>query len=145
VIDIARLEVTLPEDFMAKLEGLGEKTDDIIEKALIAGGEVVKSVVAGKLASSIGRTKFPSRSTGELQSSLGVSPVKVGRDGSLDCHVGFGEPRSGSGNNAMLGNLLEHGKSGQPPSPFMQPSKSASKSAAESAMAAVIDRELQGL
>ena len=130
---------------MAKLEGLGERTDEIIEKALTAGGEVVKSVVAGKLASSIGRTKFPSRSTGELQSSLGVSPVKVGRDGSLDIRVGFAEPRSGGGGNAMLAGILEHGKSGQPPRPFMQPAKSASKSAAESAMAAVINRELENL
>jgi hypothetical protein len=140
---MGKLEVTLPEDLMAQLHGLGERTDEIITKALEAGGAVVKSVVASKLASSIGRTKYPSRATGELQSSLGVSPVKVGRDGSLDIKVGFSEPHSGGVSNAMLAGLIDHGKSGQPAHPFMQPAKSASKSAAEAAMAAVINKELE--
>lgn len=145
VIYIAKMEITLDEAFMAKLDNLGERTDEIIGKALEAGGEVVKSVVAGKLASSIGRTKYPSRSTGALQAALGVAPVKVGREGSLDTHAGFAEPRHGGGSNAMLANLLEHGKAGQPAHPFMQPAKSASKAAAEAAMAAVIDREINAL
>ncbi|GHU77498.1 hypothetical protein AGMMS49992_25550 [Clostridia bacterium] len=145
MICIAKCEVMLPEEFMAKLEGLGERVDEVIEKSLKAGGEVVKAAVSSKLASSIGKTKRLSRSTGELQGALGVSPVKVGREGSVDIHVGFAEPRRNGVANAMLANVLEFGKAGQPGHPFIKPAQSASKSAAEAAMAAVIDGEINNL
>jgi HK97 gp10 family phage protein len=142
---MGKMNITLPEDFMRKLEGLGERVDDVVSSALQAGGEVVKAAVATRLPQSIGRTKYPSRSTGTLQSSLGVSPVKVRGDGGLDVHVGFSKPRRGGGSNAMLANILEHGKSGQPARPFLKPAKSASKAAAEAAMKAVIEKELGNL
>jgi HK97 gp10 family phage protein len=145
LVVMAKMEIVLDEAFMAKLEGLEGKADEIIEKALRAGAAVVYSAVSSRLASSIGNTKFKSRSTGTLQSSLGVSPVKVGRDGSVDIKVGFADPRRGGGNNALIAGVLEHGKVGQPGKPFIKPAMSASKAAAEAAMAAVIDQELGAL
>ncbi|GHU68328.1 hypothetical protein FACS1894184_10050 [Clostridia bacterium] len=139
---MARAELIMSEELLGKLEGLGERVDEIVEKALKAGAEVVHSAVASRLASSIGRTKLPSRSTGALQSALGVSPVKAGRDGSVDIRVGFAENRHDGKVNAMLASLLEHGKSGQPARPFIKPANSASKAAAEAAMSAVVEAEM---
>ncbi|GHU69187.1 hypothetical protein FACS1894184_12750 [Clostridia bacterium] len=139
---MARAELIMSEELLGKLEGLGERVDEIVEKALKAGAEVVHSAVASRLASSIGRTKLPSRSTGALQSALGVSPVKAGRDGSVDIRVGFAENRHDGKVNAMLATILESGKSGQPARPFIKPAKSASKAAAEAAMSAVVEAEM---
>ncbi len=144
---MAKVELKLPTDFEVRLSRLAEKTDEIIPKVLEAGGEVVLSKVRSNLSSIVGQgTKEESRSTGELERSLGLSPAKQKRDGSgWDVKVGFAEPRSDGGNNAKIANILEYGKHGQAPKPFLKPAKSSSKSAAVSAMKAKFESEVNGL
>ncbi len=144
---MAKVDIKLPTDFEEQLSRLAEKTDEIIPKVLEAGGEVVLSKVRGNLSSVVGQgTKEESRSTGELERSLGLSPAKQKRDGSgWDVKVGFAEPRSDGGNNAKIANILEYGKHGQAPKPFLKPAKSSSKSAAVSAMKAKFESEVDGL
>ena len=144
---MAKVDIKLPTDFEERLSRLAEKTDEIIPKVLEAGGEVVLSKVRGNLSSIVGQgTKEESRSTGELERSLGLSPAKQKRDGSgWDVKVGFAEPRSDGGNNAKIANILEYGKHGQAPKPFLKPAKSSSKSAAVSAMKAKFESEVDGL
>lgn len=125
---MAKADFKMPEDFLLKLSRLGERTDDIVTKVLESGGEVVESKVRSNLSAVIGHgTKKNSRSTGELLRSLGVSPAKQDRDGNFNIKVGFSEPRPDGGSNAKIANILEYGRSGQPPKPFLKPSKSASK------------------
>lgn len=144
---MAKVEIKLPTDLEERLSRLAEKTDEIIPKVLEAGGEVVFSKVRSNLSSIVGQgTKEESRSTGELERSLGLSPAKQKRDGSgWDVKVGFAEPRSDGGNNAKIANILEYGKHGQAPKPFLKPAKSSSKSAAVSAMKAKFESEVNGL
>lgn len=144
---MAKVEIKLPTDFEERLSRLAEKTDEIIPKVLEAGGEVVLSKVRSNLSSVVGQgTKEESRSTGELERSLGLSPAKQKRDGSgWDVKVGFAEPRSDGGNNAKIANILEYGKHGQAPKPFLKPAKSSSKSAAVAAMKAKFESEVDGL
>ena len=144
---MAKVEIKLPTDFEERLSRLAEKTDEIIPKVLKAGGEVVLAKIKGNLSSVVGRgTKIESRSTGELERSLGLSPAKQKRDGSgWDIKVGFAEPRSDGGSNAKIANILEYGKHGQAPKPFLKPAKSSSKSAAVSAMKAKFESEVDGL
>ena len=144
---MAKVDIKLPTDFEEQLSRLAEKTDEIIPKVLEAGGEVVLSKVRSNLSSIVGQgTKEESRSTGELERSLGLSPAKQKRDGSgWNVKVGFAEPRSDGGNNAKIANILEYGKHGQAPKPFLKPAKSSSKSAAVSAMKAKFESEVDGL
>lgn len=58
---------------------------------------------------------------GELERSLGLTPPLVDRDGNHNIKVGFAEPRSDGGSNAMLANIIEYGKNGQPAKPFSNP------------------------
>lgn len=133
----------LPEDFLLKLSRLGAKTDEIIPRVLQAGGEVVEAKVRSNLKSVIGSgTKEESRSTGELVSSLGVSPAKQDKNGNTDVKIGFSEPRSDGKSNAMIAGVLEYGKSGQPPRPFLKPAKSASKNDCIKAMKSRFDEEV---
>jgi HK97 gp10 family phage protein len=144
---MAKVEMKMPEDFLLRLSKLADKTDAIIPKVLEAGGEVVLAKVKGNLSAAVGRgTKEPSRSTGELERSLGLSPAKQKRDGSgWDVKVGFAEPRSDGNSNAKIANVLEYGRHGQPPRPFLKPAKSQSRNAAIEAMKAKLESEVNGV
>lgn len=142
---MAKVEIKIPEDFLLKLSRLGERTDEIIPKVLEAGGDVVLSKVKSNLSSVVGSgTKEESRSTGELERSLGLSPAKQNRDGNWDVKVGFTEPRSDGGSNAKIANVLEYGRHGQPAKPFLKPAKSQSKNSAIEAMKAKFESEVDG-
>lgn len=142
---MAQCDIRMPEDFLLKVSRLVEKTDTIIPKVLEAGGQVVLKQVKSNLRGAIGSdTKGKSRSTGELERALGLSHARQKRDGSgWDVKVGFSEPRSDGGSNAKIANILEYGKHGQPPKPFLRPAKAASKSAAVSAMKEKLEQEMK--
>lgn len=142
---MAKAEMKMPEDFLLKVSRLNEKTDDILPRVLEAGGQVVLERVKSNLSAVVGKgTKIPSRSTGELESALGLSPAKPKRDGSgWDIKVGFAEPRSGGGSNAKIANILEYGKHGQPPKPFLKPAKTQSRKACVETMKSKLDEEVR--
>ena len=143
---MAKAAFKMPEDFLLKLSRLGEKTDEIIPKVLEAGGEVVEAKVKSNLQAVIGSgTKEESRSTGELISALGVSSARQDKDGNFNVKVGFSEPRPDGKSNAMIAGVLEYGKSGQSPKPFLKPAKSASKSACVDAMIAAFEKEVENI
>ena len=143
---MAKAEVKLPEELLTKLSRLGQNTDAVAEKVLRAGGKIVLDKVRDNLESVIGSdTKRKSRSTGELLSSLGLSPVLVNRNGNHDIKIGFSEPRSDGESNAKLANILEYGKSGQPPKPFLQPARSASKKECMRVMEQTLKEEIEKL
>ena len=141
VVNIAKATFTLPTDFEAKLSRLGDKTDEITEKVLEAGGKVVLNQVRTNLNSVLS-----GKSTGELAGALGLSPVKLDRNGNFSIKIGFSEPRRGLGkSNAKVANILEYGSSRQPARPFMKPAKSQSKSAAIETMKNKLEEEINKL
>jgi len=141
---MAKVDIKMPDEFLQKLSRLGSEFDEVAESVLEAGGEVVLSRVKGNLAGVVGQgTKYDSRSTGELEASLGLSPAKLNRDGNHDVKIGFVEPRKDGGSNAKLANILEYGRHGQPAKPFLKPAKTQSKSAAISAMQQKFEEEVE--
>lgn len=140
---MAKVTMKMPEDFLQKVSRLNDKTDEIIPRVLKAGGEVVIDKVKSNLNSAVGRdTKYPSRSTGELVTALGVSPALQDRDGNYNVKVGFSEPRRDGSSNAKIANIIEYGKSGQPAKPFLKPAKSTSRKPCIEAMKAKLDEEV---
>ena len=143
---MAKADFKLPDEFLTKLFHLGKDTDSVAEKVLEAGGQVVLAKVRSNLAAVIGSgTKYDSRSTGELAQSLGLSPVKLNREGNHDIKIGFSEPRSDGGSNAKIANVLEYGKHGQPAKPFLKPAKSASKAECIRIMEQTLKEEVEKL
>ena len=136
----------MPDEFLERLSRLGGRTDAVAERVLEAGGEVVLAKVKSALSAAVGKgTKYKSRSTGELEGAIGLSPVKQDRDGNHNIKIGFSEPHSGSVTNAQLANMIEYGKSGQAARPFLKPAKSASKAACMEAMQRVLKEEVDGI
>ncbi len=143
---MAKVTINMPEELLVKLSKLKESSDDIAQKVLEAGGEVVLKKVKSNLSSVVGaNTKYEPRSTGELEASIGLSPVKLDKNGNHNIKVGFAEPRKDGGSNAKLAAILEYGKSGQPPKPFMAPAKAASRTACQNAMKEKLKKEVGDL
>ncbi len=139
---MAKVQIEMPQKLLSQIEDMGNSLDAAIPKALAAGGKVVLAKMKSNLQAAIGRgTKTKSRSTGKLAASLGVSSAKLDRDGNLDVKVGFSEGR-GDVSNAMLANLLEYGKHGQPPKPFLKLTKSSSRKPCIEEMQRVLKEEL---
>lgn len=143
---MAKVDVKMPEEFLLKLSKLGSNTDAIAEKVLEAGGEVVLNKVKSNLASVVGKdTKYKSRSSGELEGALGLSPTKPDKNGNHNIKIGFAEPRSDGSSNAMLANLIEYGKHGQPARPFLKPAKTAARAECIQVMEQTFEEEVAKL
>jgi hypothetical protein len=105
------------------------------------------NTVRNNLQSSIGRDLkiTPSRSTGELVAALGLSPALMDRSGNYNVKVGFDESRRDGAANAMVGKILEYGKHGQPPKPFMKTAKTSTKTACIEAMKKKLEDEVSNV
>ena len=143
---MAKADIKFPDTFLEQLSRLGSQFDSVAESVLEAGGEVVLEKAQRNLAAVVGTgTKYDSRSTGELVDSLGLSPVKLNKSGNHDIKVGFSEPRSDGGSNAEIANILEYGKHGQAPKPFMKPARTSSKAECIQAMKDTLEAEVKKL
>lgn len=139
---MAKVTIYPGKAFLRKIEQMSGNIDHAIPKALEAGGKAVYSVMKGNLDRVVGKgTKYKSRSTGKLSGALGVSPVKVNDSGNYDVKVGFSEGR-GNVSNAMLANIIEYGKHGQPAKPFLAPTKSKARTPCLDAMEKALREEL---
>ena len=149
---VAKCEVKMPEDIYKAIEKLSKDREKILTSTLEAGGEVVLNAVRSNLNRAIRNSS--NRSTGELKNSLGMSPVKLSSRGIYNVKIGFAEPRRKQYaakkkrsyyliTNALIANVLEYGKTGQAPRPFMRPAKVASEKAAISAMKTKFDEEVK--
>ena len=137
---MAKCTAKLPEDLLKKLSRVGDNMDKIAESALTAGGDVVLRKTKSNLESMV---KGPS--TGQLVNALGLSPVLLDRNGNYNIKVGFDEYRSDGSANAMVANIIEYGKHGQPAKPFLKNAKSSSKKECEETMAKKIEEEIKKL
>lgn len=154
---MATAKVKMPDKHLSKLSKLGKNTDMIVEKVLESGGEVMVKKIRENLSSVVGSgTKYKSRSTGELEDSLGVAPMDVDEKGNYNIKIGFNEPRRtqyeakgkrsyNTATNAMVANVLEYGKHGQPAKPFLKPAISSSRSQCKKAMIDTFNEEIKKL
>ena len=100
---MAKVDIKMPEEFLQRISRLGSDFDPVAEKVLEAGGEIVLAKAQSNLSSVVGNgTKYESRSTGELESALGLSTVKMDKNGNHNIKVGFAEPRRDGVSNAKL-------------------------------------------
>lgn len=132
---MARVQIKLPNDFIDALDSASSLIDNCAEQVLKAGANIVEPRMRSNLSTAIGSsTKQPSRSTGQLAKALGTAPVKVNSRGDYNVKVGFAENRDDGRANALIANVLEHGRSNQPARPFLAPTRSQTRRAAIDAM-----------
>lgn len=141
---MARVQIRLPNDFIDALDSASSLIDNSAEQVLKAGANIVEPRMRSNLSAAIGSsTKQPSRSTGQLAKALGTAPVKVNSRGDYNVKVGFTENRDDGRANALIANVLEHGRSNQPARPFLAPTRSQTKRAAITAMKQTLAARIQ--
>lgn len=151
LFSMAICKINLPDEIYKAIEKLSDKTDEVIKSTLEEGGKVALDITKGNLRKSV--TNSSKRMTGELVDSLGMTKVRINSKGIHNIKIGFNEPRrkqyrakkKRSYNlitNALIAGVLEYGKSGQQPRPFLKPSKSKSKKACVEAMKRKLDEEV---
>lgn len=141
---MARVQIKLPNDFIDALDSASSLIDNSAEQVLKAGANIVEPRMRSNLSAAIGSsTKQPSRSTGQLAKALGTAPVKVNSRGDYNVKVGFAENRDDGRANALIANVLEHGRSNQPARPFLAPTRSQTKRAAITAMKQTLAARIQ--
>lgn len=132
---MARVDVRLPNTFIDALGKVSNVVENNAEQILSAGAQVVEPRMRANLTVAIGSgTKEPSRSTGQLVSALGTTSVKVNSRGVYNVKVGFAENRDDGRSNALIANVLEHGRSNQAARPFLAPTRSQTRKPATEAM-----------
>lgn len=144
---MARAAVKMPEEFLEKISKLNRHFDEIVPRVLEKGAEPVVQKAKSNLSARIGQgTKGPSHSTGDLLASLETTiPVQDAR-GDWNLRVGIPKTRDRNGvSNALKATVIEYGKSGQPPKPWLKPTKSATRKACVEAMEKALDREIRSL
>ena len=134
---MAKCTYKLPEELLRKLSKLGSRMDEVSETVLEAGGEVVLEKVRSNLEGVLS-----GNSSGELVSSLGLSGVRIDKNGNSNIKVGFAEPRKDGNSNAMVANIIEYGKHNQPAKPFLKPAKTPSKKQCIETMAKTLEEEI---
>ncbi|MGN6060136.1 HK97-gp10 family putative phage morphogenesis protein [Corynebacterium striatum] len=144
---MARVQIRLPNKYIDALEATSRLLDSTADEVLTAGANVVEPRMRANLASAIGQatTTMPSRSTGQLLGALGVTSVKVNSRGDHNVKVGFAENRRDGRSNALIANVLEHGRSNQPARPFLAPTRSQTRRGAVEAMKTVLKARLDGI
>lgn len=141
---MARVQIKLPNDFIDALDSASRLIDNSAEQVLKAGANIVEPRMRSNLSAAIGSsTKQPSRSTGQLAKALGTAPVKVNSRGDYNVKVGFAENRDDGRANALIANVLEHGRSNQPARPFLAPTRSQTRRAAITAMKQTLAARIQ--
>jgi HK97 gp10 family phage protein len=144
---VARCSFKMPNDFLEKLSKLDNRFDEIAPKVLKAGAKPVLEQAKQNLKSRIGEgTKYPSQSSGELLDALEVTEPFLDRNDNWRLRVGVASTKDSKGvSNAMKAAIMEYGKSGQPPKPWLKPTKSKTRKACIEEMRKTLDVEIEKL
>ena len=144
---VARGSYKMPDEFLEKLSRLNKRFDEIAPRVLEKGAEPVVEKAKDKLSLRIGQdTKEDSKSTGELLKSIETTKPVQDKDGNWKLRVGIPTTKDSKGvSNALKAAVIEYGKSGQPPKPWLKPTKRASRKACIEALKKALDKEIDKL
>ncbi|MSS45332.1 HK97 gp10 family phage protein [Cutibacterium sp. WCA-380-WT-3A] len=135
---MARMQINR---FLDSLQTVSTAIEACADEVLHAGARIVEARMRSNLQQAIGQGQHPSRPTGQLLSTLGITSVKVNSGGDHNIKVGFAENRTDGRSNAHIANVLEHGRSNQPAHPFLAPTRSQTRApATKQALAARISQ-----
>lgn len=112
---MASVKIRTSEELIRKLEKLsGEQADEVAKRAVYVGA----GFMAEKVKESL-RGVVSEKATGDLEKSLGITPIKLNRDGDWAAKIGFsGYDRKGT-SNILKARILESGSSKQRKRPFV--------------------------
>lgn len=112
---MAGIKIRTSEELIRKLERLsGKDADEVAKRAVYVGAGYMAERVKESL-----RSVVSENATGDLEKSLGITPIKLNRNGDWAAKIGFsGYDRRGT-SNILKARVLESGSSKQQKRPFV--------------------------
>ncbi len=140
---MARMTFKAGDEYSLKLSKLAANglQDEIAKKAIYAAAGIVTDRIRAELNWTIGGNEN-SKSTGDLEDSLGIAKIDLDKTGNWNTKIGFdGYDRKGVPNQ-LKARVLESGTSTIKKRPFVRRAVNATKDNAQNEMAKVIDKEI---
>lgn len=127
------------EDFLLRLNRLAvNMADGIAKEAIYKGAGYVTAEIRHEL-----HTTVSEESTGDLEESIGITPMEKDSDGSWNAKIGFdGYDRKGTP-NVLKARVLESGSSTRPKHPFVRKAVKRAKPKAQAMMVKVIEEGIK--
>ena len=126
------------KDIQEKLSRLSQDAGNVAKEAVYAGAGVVADQIRANL-----RRVLSGQSTGDLEASLGITPISMDNKMVWNAKVGFDGYDSKGVPNQLKANVLESGSSRQPKRPFVRTAVTASRKRAVEAMERVVDEAIE--
>ncbi len=151
----SKMTIKAGEDYMRRLSQLGEGSGEIAKKAVYEASGIVADRIRKNLVDNINDPQSAAKNggsilkksgekrTGDLVKSLGITPIKLDRNGVLNVKIGFDGYDSRGIPNQLKARVMESGSSTIAPRPFVKPAVKATKKAAEETMNRVINEEIE--
>lgn len=139
-----KVDVKLPTDLMQQLQHLSDNIEDIEGKMLDNATDVLKPEIEKNLKQAI-TGKY---ATGELESSVAVKKKRTAKEKSNTVYFKgttirqFKNGKTQKVRNGLKATILEYGKNGQPPRPFVRPAMNAKRAEMIRVMEEIFDREV---
>lgn len=128
------------EKFMLRLSGLATGSEEIAKKAIHEGAKVVADKMHANLLQALAGSKT---STGDLEASFGITPIKQDKNGNWNAKIGFHDVDRKGVPNQLKARALESGTSKQQAKPFVRPAINAARQQAMDAMDKTLDEEIK--
>ncbi len=144
---MARLDVTLPTDLIRKLEKLGNKGDEISQKMLKTGADILHKEIDKNLKKNLytGRTYDEDYPTGALERSLTTDKPKKNKDGNHSIRIYFKGKDSKGSPNSIKAAVMESGSSYHVKKPFVRPAVEDKEEEVNKEMQRIFDEEISKL
>jgi len=143
------------DDYALKLAKLGDRTEEICKKAIYPAAGIVANQINANLKANLDDPEYVGKlpnilfknsgraTTGDLFSSFGISPIKLGTDGYYSCKIGFDGYDQHGVPNQLKARAMESGTSKLRKRPFVRPAVKATQKKALESMKKVVDEECQ--
>jgi len=125
-----------PGEYAIKLDRLGHAQEKIAEKATAVGA----GIIADEMRSNL-ENVLSGESSGDLEDSMGITPMEVDNHGNYNRKIGFDGYDSKGVPNPLKARAKESGTSKQKKTPFIRPAVRAKKEEASTAMGRVVEEE----
>lgn len=137
---MARITFKGGEDFMRRLEQMGDRSEAMIKEAIYEGAHILTDEIRANLEKNLSGSD---ESTGALAGSLGITKIKKDDSGVWNAKIGFDGYDEKGVPNQLKARLMESGSSTIQKRPFVRPAVNAKRKEVKAAMERVINEEIK--
>lgn len=137
---MARITFNGGEDFMRRLEQMGDRSEAMIKESIYEGAHILTDAIRDNMEKNLAGSED---STGALAGSLGITKIKQDEAGVWNVKIGFDGYDEKGVPNQLKARVMESGSSTIRKRPFVRPAVNAKRKEVVAAMDQVINEEIK--